>query len=89
MYHILMVDCVLFDKIRYFGRDELFAEGYPCGVGGGVNQSDIDSSGVVDPVLLNKGDFEAFPPLILAVDIAALIDRNGARHKHQTCPRDD
>ena len=54
-----------------------------------MNQSDIDSSGVVDPVLLNKGDFETFPPLILAVDIAALVNRNGARHKHQTCPRDD
>lgn len=77
------------ELIRIICRDELFTEGYPCGVGGGVNQSDIDSSGVVDPVLLNKGDFEAFLPLILAVDIAALVNRNGARHKHQTCPRDD
>jgi hypothetical protein len=68
-----------FKLIRVFGRDELFAEAYPCGVGGGMDYRHIDKGGVVDAVIFDEGDFDAGLSRVFFVDRAAFLDGDGSR----------
>lgn len=62
-----------FKLIRVFGRDELFAEAYPCGVGGGMEGGDIDKGGVVDGEVFEVGYGDVFVVFVAEENGVALL----------------
>ena len=78
----------LVDVIAAVGEfvvDKLAAQAFPCRVGGGVEEGDIDEGGVVDGIVFDKSGFDALLPCILAVYRAALIEGHRARSQDDDC----
>ena len=69
-----------------FVGDKLVAHAYPGGVGGGVEEGDIDKGGVVDEVVAHVGGFDALLPPVLPVKLAALPRHGAAREQGKDYP---
>ena len=75
----------VFVAVGEFIRGKRYAQAFPGGVGGGVEEGDIDKGGVIDGVLFHIGGFDTLMPFILAIDWAALIERHGPGKQFDKC----